>query len=206
MVAIQALCVLPSNSEVDESTFAAYDFGLSDIPIELIESGVKKALKQCKFRPTPAEMREFCGIMTASQRAIVAFESVKKAVASHGGYAAVVWDDPVITATIRSLGGWSHCCDQTEDDFKKWYRRDFLKTYETLCHSGVSAEMAEPLQGIRLDTPPEPALVISGLPAHPDIPLLQADQIQKRIESKSSDQSTTKFVADSISIESGHEK
>src|SRR6185312_2832290 len=69
-----------------------------DVPVADLERAVMQAARESKFMPSPSEIRELAGIqfakIEASDRAIVAFAHVKKAVAEHGGYATVQFGCP----------------------------------------------------------------------------------------------------------------
>jgi hypothetical protein len=84
---------------------------------------------------------------TGSDRALAALMKVEKAMEEHGGYATVVFDDPVIHATIQSLGGWIKACRQTEYEFT-WWKKDFRERYEHFDQMGLSPEVPLRLAGI----------------------------------------------------------
>lgn len=70
-----------------------------------------------------------------------AFHVLDKAVSSLGGDRSVNFHDGAINATVRLLGGWQKCCDQPREEFEKWYRKDFIKTYVGVCRNGASEEL-----------------------------------------------------------------
>jgi hypothetical protein len=133
---------------VTAATIAAYELGLGDLPIVAIEQAVKRALRTSKFMPTPAELRELAGEAKPEDRAVLAWSAFERAVLQHGGYASVCFDDAVINATVRSLGGWQRCCGLPPEEFDKWLRKDFLQAYSAFCRAGVGPDAAAPLVGI----------------------------------------------------------
>jgi hypothetical protein len=132
---------------VTQATFRAYELGLDGIPLERIEAAVRFALQTCKFMPSPAELRELAGEMRLSERAIHAWTAFERAVVSQTSYRTVDFDDPVINATVRSLGGWQFCCQMDSREFDTFLREKFLKTYAALSSSGITAEQSAPLIG-----------------------------------------------------------
>lgn len=133
---------------ITAATVRAYELGLDDLPIEAIEGAVRRALRQCKFMPAPIELRELSGEVNGSNRAVLAWGAFEQAVIVHGGYKSVCFDDPLINATVRNLGGWQRCCEMPADEFDKWLRKDFLKAYEAIEAAGVGPEGGYPLVGI----------------------------------------------------------
>lgn len=89
------------------------------------------------------------GSLQPSDRATVAWSAIKSAIATVGGYRSVQFDDPLVTASIRALGGWARFCDcEAGEKFDVWLRKEFEATYRTLMATGIDAEQAAPLAGI----------------------------------------------------------
>jgi hypothetical protein len=165
------------------ATFAAYELGLDGLDVPTIKRGVQIALKSCKFMPSPAELRELAGELKAENRAQLAWIALEKAVKRHGGYRTVTFDDVVINAAVRSLGGWDRVCTALPAEFDVHLRREFLKAYTSLYASGVGEEQAAPLLGefdrenARLGYAPQDVKqVITGLPPAPLAPRIAASQ------------------------------
>jgi hypothetical protein len=137
------------NRTPSQATFMAYEIGLEDLPIESIEVAVKRALRESRFMPSPAELRELGGESTSQDRATLAWDAVLKAV-HLGPYKHVSFvDDRIINATIRNLGGWpSFLTRFSSAENEKWLRKDFIDTYRTLHHSQVDGDMCRPLVGL----------------------------------------------------------
>ncbi len=167
--------------EADKPTLEAYSIGLSDVPIEAIDTAVKRAIHGSKFFPSVAELRELAGEMKPEARAIKAWDAFCKGRDSYGYYTTVDFDDPVINATVRNLGGWMAVDDRLDEEGDKWFRKDFERVYVALMSSGVSASEAMPLIGFHeqsnrflgqltlRDGKPAikpPQKVLTGLPPH----------------------------------------
>lgn len=166
-----------------QATFRAYELGLDGLPLERIETAVRIALQTCKFMPSPAELRELAGEMRLAERAIHAWSAFDRAVVSHTSYRTVDFDDPLINATCRSLGGWEFCCQMESREFDTFLREKFLKTYQALASSGIASEQAAPLVGWldkqnhasgHSDAIMAPVQIATGLPPLPATPRLAA--------------------------------
>jgi hypothetical protein len=167
--------------EITDVTIKAYEMGLQGVPIADIERAAQRAVETCKFMPVPSELRELAGGLTPKQRAVLAWGAFKRAADTHGFYASVDFDDQVVNATVRNLGGWMPVLDQMEAEGEKWIRKDFERVYEAFAVTGIGPDLARPLLGLHEqqniengyhDAIKPPVLVITGLP------------VRKRIETQ----------------------
>jgi hypothetical protein len=144
---VAALCEA-FNRKPTPATFVAYDLGLEGIPVEAVESACCAAFRNPgAYMPTPGELRELCGETKSADRAILAFAALERAVSEVGYYKSPDFDDPLINATVRMLGGWERVCEMGAEEFDKWYRKEFEKTYTALMRTGVDGEATAPLVG-----------------------------------------------------------
>lgn len=150
--AVATLCEA-FNRKPTPATFAAYEIGLKGLSEEQVEHATAMALAKCKFMPVPAELRELAGTGGESYDSMAerAFHVLDKVVSQLGGDRSVNFHDGAINAAVRLLGGWQKCCDQPREEFEKWYRKDFLKTYVNICRNGAGEEMRRYLGG-RIET------------------------------------------------------
>ena len=84
------------------------------------------------FEPRPNDfVRELQGTFT--DRALMAWGRVSRAMSEVGAYATVDFGDPVIHAVVRELGGWSLICRIPNDEQQFLQKRfcDFFRTYTT---------------------------------------------------------------------------
>lgn len=146
----QAITALASafRAESDEAMLEGYWWALDDLSVDDVRKAVRLAMRQCKFMPAAVELRELAGGMSPASRAIHAWSIFEKTVTRVGAYETVDFDDPVMNATVRNLGGWQRVCDLPADEFDKWLRRDFERIYQALFQTGVSPDAAAPLIGI----------------------------------------------------------
>lgn len=152
-------------------TFASYEIGLDGLSDQEVALATEKALKTSKFMPSPAELRELAGLVGGKDRAVLAWEVVLKNIRI-GPYKHVDFDDGIINATIRNLGGWNQFLLRFSGvDAEMWLRRDFLETYSSLQRSGVGSDSCGPLAGLSEACvvngqlmPPVPVKIATGLP------------------------------------------
>lgn len=126
--------------------FRAYELGLQGLKAEQIAAATQRALEECRFMPPPAELRQLVYGRT-EDRAVKAWLAFERAVVTNGYIRSVTFDDPVINATVKALGGWEHCCGMPVSEFDTFLQKRFQDTYCSLARCGVSAEQAAPLVG-----------------------------------------------------------
>jgi len=159
--------------KITDVTVRVYQMALEDLPIGDVMRACKRAALEMKFFPKPVELRELAGVLSPAARAAFAWEAFSKANDQHGYYASVDFDDPIINATIRNLGGWERVSTiEGREEFETWLRKDFERIYVRLLEAGITAEAAAPLIGhnekqnrLNGHQPSNPIKVITGLPA-----------------------------------------
>lgn len=89
------------------------------------------ATRKYTSMPTPADFLEHMSGGSAEDKAEVEAGKVLDAIGRHGGYASVVFDDPVTQAVIvQAYGGWVKLCSECGvEESEKWFRKDFAKTW-----------------------------------------------------------------------------
>lgn len=127
---------------------------LSDLAVLQLRTAVVRALREHKFAgfPPVGMLREWAGCgatvaIPAQDRAIVAWDAVLQAMRDHGGYQSVQFDDPAVTAAVRSVGGWQYMCELETETLCQFVRPRFLEAYRAHANLGVQAIAAEPLPG-----------------------------------------------------------
>lgn len=174
-LAVSALAAV-FRQEPTEALLEGYWMGLSDLELGSVQQAIARAMRSARFMPVVVELRELAGEMPPAVRAVKAWDAFGRGVAKHGVYASVDFDDAVINATVRNLGGWEVVLVQMEEEGNKWVRKDFERIYSALATSGISPDAGEPLIGIRDRTNclhghrqaiKPPAKVLTGLPPHP---------------------------------------
>jgi len=163
-----------------EATIAAYTIGLGGLTPQQVENATGKALRSCRFMPTPSELRELAGELRLTDRAEIAWASFERAVTREGGYRSVCFDDPAINATVTSLGGWRALCEMPATEFDSFVRQKFIKAYEANCRAGRGAGamvgMFAQENAIGGHDQPQIVFVETGLASLPHLPLLTREQ------------------------------
>lgn len=178
--AISAVC-LTFGREATDPLFDAYWMGLSDLSIESLQLACAEAIRTCTFFPKPVELRRLAGEQTGEQRAIAAWGEALNA-GSLGAWRHVSFDDKLINATIRNLGGWPAFVDRLDGDKQQDFARvNFLKTYQAFAAGGVDGEACKPLPGLSEATSVggvQQAPIVHRIACSPDRAKLQQPAIE----------------------------
>lgn len=183
---IELMAALASSfgREADQAMLLGYRLALGDLPLEKIESAVGRAIRELKFMPSPAEVRELAGVLTPQNRAGLAWVAFTRAASRVGEYRTVDFDDRLINATVYNLGGWVPCIDRLgEPKGDQFLRKDFERIYMGLLINPPPASWLSPLLGISAQQNAgtsipkgleqacglQPVLVSTDLPALPHI-------------------------------------
>lgn len=139
--------VLPSQLELTRAGLALYAAALADLPLPALDRAIAAALTRCRWFPTPAELRELAGVARPEDAAIGAWGIAFRAIGELGAWRSVTFDDALITAAVRHLGGWELFCAMTPDEIPH-RRRDFERAYAAFARAGISPEQAAHLPGL----------------------------------------------------------
>ena len=130
-------------TEITDLLLRAYWLALEDVPIDDLEREAASHITLSKFFPKPCELR---GEDTEAD-AVRAWDSAIAAIHMHGAYRHVDFDDAVVNAVIRYMGGWPEFCYFDPSD-EQWRRKEFITTYRALARTGLSEEQTGVLAGI----------------------------------------------------------
>lgn len=137
--------------KITPATMLTFSAGTEDILIDDVERGAVRSIRECQFMPSVFELRQLCGTkpdsVSPKDRPTLAWCDVRTAIRKVGGYESPKFDDPVINATIREMGGWVALCDSTSDELV-WREKDFLRIYAALATCRLPDERTERLTGI----------------------------------------------------------
>ncbi len=151
--------------KVTPATMLTFSAGTDDIAIEELERGAMRAIRECQFMPSVFELRQLCGAksghIATKDKPTLAWGDVRRAISRVGAYDSPKFDDPVIHAVIRQLGGWVALCDSTIEELV-WREKDFLRTYAALAPLDLPDDQVARLTGIaeKDNGPCLPALVV----------------------------------------------
>jgi hypothetical protein len=142
------LVFLTFNREATVEAVMGYAMGLAGMCEAEIIQACQQAVRDCRFMPTPRELRDFVGKGNdAGARPVLAWDCAMTAV-GHGSYKPIDFEDKLINATIRSMGGWPSFLSRLHGDEEKWARQEFVKTYSAYQKTPPAAESCKPLQGL----------------------------------------------------------
>lgn len=134
--------------EVTAPLRVGYWMGLRDLPLAAVQEAVAKAMASSRFMPTPRDLRDLAGVMSADQRAILAWNAVKRAIREVGSYRSVDFDDGVVNAVVRTLGGWSRLCGADSEELDRFVAREFQRLYRELSALQPPQDLTRYLPGI----------------------------------------------------------
>lgn len=153
-------CRMRENEELTPEKIKAYALTLSDLPLDALERGLKKASEECTWFPTPAEIRKFGFAAITTQdnfEADKAWENVQQMlrrhwfgeiypvmsatkpenwtgrIEDHGNGLYSIWPQPFDAATdyaIRLAGGLTRIVNASGDREMDFVRRDFLTNHK----------------------------------------------------------------------------
>lgn len=187
---MQRLLDVYPNRKLNKHQLETWFLVMRDMTEEQLQAAVLLHIRNGDDWPTPAKLRQNIGLVDPGmadpkQRALVAWPVVKGSIKRVGGHLSVDFDDPLVNATVRALGGWEDLTMKTSDELK-FVMHEFLKTYAAFSITGVSGDQCRPLYGYidRMNgtAPVNPRRVAVGLPAPQ--PQLIRGPVQKRVENK----------------------
>ena len=121
--------------DITKPLLRIYFGALQNYSIEDIEKGLNAHTldpKHGSFFPKPADIVRSAskGILTADEKAQLAWSQVSGEISRIGSYGSLNLSDKQAMAAVKALGTWKDLCatDITKMDFKK---RDFLAVYKT---------------------------------------------------------------------------
>jgi len=139
------------NREIGSAGIEGYWIALQTLSEAELASATKRALAECKFMPSPAELLALAGRRhpDASAQAVLAWSAVRKAIDVHDYLVATIDFGPLVNAVIRNLGGWDTLCTATlpELDNPGWLRKRFEEVYAALAPTPAGQLQGDPLPG-----------------------------------------------------------
>lgn len=161
-------------TEVTTSLRAGYWLGLRDLTIADVQEAATKAIAGSRHMPTPRDLRDLAGVMGADQRAIIAWNALKRAIREVGSYRSVTFDDPTINAVVRSLGGWPRVCLTDSEELDKWTSKEFQRLYRELSALQLGQDLTRHLPGVfessgELTERAEPKRIAAGTGREPKV-------------------------------------
>lgn len=143
----EMLCAV-FQTAVTEPLTEAYWACLRDMESQAFSEAVTRALATLRFMPKPGELRALSGQVLPEDRAIAAWNRARAAIGSQGSYMSVDFEDKIINAAIRSMGGWELLCASDAEEVSPWARKEFEKHYLAWLRMDPSDDHIKPLPGL----------------------------------------------------------
>lgn len=119
------------DKKMKEQQLKTYYLLLQDIEINKYIKGLEELFKDRIYTniPSPAEIREYC--LNKKSEHIIAADKIRKAIANHGSYATMIFDDPIIHVVIeKHFGDWIKLCEKNQDELENFFKFEFEKLYK----------------------------------------------------------------------------
>jgi hypothetical protein len=126
--------------EMTKPKLALYFKALEHLPIERVEQGLMRAVRELRFFPKPVEILDLAGdsVVNLSDLALIESSKAIEALSKVGTYSSVTFDDPVTMAVVdKGFGGWPEFSQAVRDEGAKWVGKDFCRFYETFARRGL---------------------------------------------------------------------
>lgn len=139
-----------------------------------MKAAIGRAAAECKFMPSPAELRGFVRApRDLVAEAQIAWGAVRKAVDKIDYTVSQIDFGPHVNAVVRQLGGWDALCRAPLTDLDVWKRKEFERLYLVFGEKEIG-DIGLPLEG-PLDGKKYKARVVAipGIPSQP-VPALPA--------------------------------
>jgi len=145
-----------------------YFQALKKYSIEQIEDAISKAIISCKFFPKPVELIELMsGIGKLEDQAQFQVDIVLNAIKRVGGYQSVKFKDTITNTVINyCFGNWTKLCEELKENEEKWFRKDFIKYYQSYYRQNIRSDELLPgfisignKQNGYIDYIPDPVLI-----------------------------------------------
>lgn len=136
--------------------------GLAGLTTQGIAEALRRFNRESSEYPKPATVRKYAGLegLTDEKRAEIAWGTVRRTILSYGAYYAVNFNDPLVNAAIRNIGGWESLCNTPTDELV-WKEKSFVQAYVTVARTGIGD--GRPLSGL-VNSDAGPVEVETGLP------------------------------------------
>lgn len=122
-------------AQLSEMKITLYFEALKDLDLDDISRACSYLIQSARFFPKPAEIREAIQ-GNAEDRAMIALQQLKQAIAEHGTYKSIKFTDAKIHAVVQALGGWVSLGEKTYDEWV-WIDKDFVRIYRAFLSRDV---------------------------------------------------------------------
>jgi hypothetical protein len=125
------------DKQLSDMLVALYWKSLQSLTLDQVKQGISAHIanpEHGQFIPKPADiMRAF---VRKPKEALIAWSQVERAMNDQGYYSTVQFEDGVINAVIKDMGGWMKMCEA--DIGTPWTQKEFERRYEIYQREGIS--------------------------------------------------------------------
>lgn len=118
-------------TQVTEAMLDAYWMALEDLELDELARAAKAMISGSEFFPRPVQIRRAAGEKSPEDRAADAWVCFEQAWRRYSS-AELDFEDSLINATVRAIGGPAALGDKTVDEWP-WVQKAFEKTYARYC-------------------------------------------------------------------------
>lgn len=140
----------PRTGKLNQQQLDVWFDNLSDLTVEQLRTAVRTAIRQGDDWPSVAKLRNYSGAdgIPAKDRPLVAWNAVVDARDKLTEHHSVYFDDPVVNAVIRQLGGWQELMNTPANEMR-WLQKDFCAAYTALSAVALRDEQTARLPGVQ---------------------------------------------------------
>jgi hypothetical protein len=165
--------------QLDRVMLRGYWLALNDLELCDINRACKALLTTTTSTygrmPTPAQVRLHSTGSDPEALAAHAWNVVVQAIARHGTWTGVDFDDARINAAVRAVGGWREL-GATNNEQLDWRRREFMAAFQGYMTQAPTADMAR-----GLSSQGEQVFVETGLPGAKRLELQECKETKDRL-------------------------
>lgn len=138
----------PRTGKLNPKQLDVWFDNLSDLTVEQLRKAVTTAIRQGDDWPTISKLRRYSGAdgIPAKDRPLLAWNAVTGALAELQAHHSPYFDDPVVNAVLRQLGGWPELTNTPANEMK-WLQKDFCAAYIALSGVALLEEQTSRLPG-----------------------------------------------------------
>lgn len=131
-----------------EGTVRMYCSGLADVPIEAIKHAMSRAVRECNFFPTIAQLRGFIE-PPVDDAALLAWSGLNKAARLVGAYQSLDVEDIAAASALKAVfGSWAAFCALDDGPALGGKRNEFLAAYREAKRHTRPGQVATRLPGL----------------------------------------------------------
>lgn len=139
----------PRTAKLSQQQLVVWFDNLSDLTGNQLRHAVATAVREGDDWPTISKLRRYADStgINSKDRPLAAWQAVRASISKVGGYESPHFDDPVVNAVIRELGGWPAVCETPSSEMH-WLEKRFCATYAALFNAKLPDDQRKRLPGI----------------------------------------------------------